>query len=245
MHIIEKTFARFEIFVEICADILFPKKAGVRRLEMMSAGEILVSVAKAEPVKKAEFTALFRYHDPLVKKIVWEIKYRGNKNLANTIGQLLCEKILHTIAHERLFDNELSHPNENTLIVPIPISPRRLKHRGFSQTELIAKAVMENIPEDLRSSFLYCPDILVKIKETPSQASLGSRNARLSNLSGAFGFADASPGADRYEGASDIIRGKNIILIDDVITTGTTMKEASGVLMDAGAKSVTGFGIAH
>jgi ComF family protein len=243
MNTTEKTVRRLGVFLELCADILFPKKAAVRRLEMMSASEILASVAKAGSVEKTEFIALFRYHDPLAKKIVWEIKYRGNVALANTVGQILCEKILHAAVERCLFGDQLFGPHKKVLIVPIPISAQRLKHRGFSQTELISTAVIENIPKDLRESFLYCPNILVKIKETPSQASLGSRADRLSNLSGAFGFANTSTGAG--SNAADLIRGKNIILIDDVITTGTTMKETSGVLLDAGAKSVTGFGIAH
>lgn len=237
MNIAEKTLYQLEIAFEIFIDILFPKKTAVRRLEMMNSSDILAKAAKASSIGNSNFGALFSYHDAFAKKIVWEIKYRGNTKLANIIGKLLCEKILHKIAEGCFFGDQLFGPHEKILVIPIPISARRLKHRGFSQTELIAKAMLEHIPEDLRESFLYRPDILEKIKETPPQASLGSRASRLSNLFGAFALKNAEIAAT--------IHGKNIILIDDVITTGATMKEVAGTLLDAGAKSITGFAIAH
>lgn len=230
MNIIDKFF-----------DILFPKKPAVERLEKMTPDKILdavssaVSSAGAIKIQSGQgrFFALFQYRHPIARQIVWEIKYRGNSKLASTVGQLLSEKILRSLG-QSLGSLNL---DENFLIIPIPISKKRLKQRGYSQTELIAKNVMENFPREMRNRFLYCPSVLVKIKETPSQTSLGNRGQRLSNLSGAFALKDAP--------AEEVVRGKNIILIDDVITTGATLEEACGVLLDNGAKSVIGFGIAH
>lgn len=226
-------------------DIFFPQKSSVKRIETMGAEEIKATITTAEKVQNV--VALFKYRHPLARQIVWEIKYRGNEKIAGIIGKILCEKILSAVFEECLFRDKFFGPHKDILIMPIPISAKRLKQRGHSQTELIAKAVMKNIPEDLRESFSYCPDILVKIKETPSQTSLGSRSARLSNLSGAFGIKDSQSkdfGSKDYQPA-EIVRGKNIILIDDVVTTGATIEEAAGTLLDAGAKSVRGFAIAH
>lgn len=216
--------------LRLATDILFPEKGSVIKLEKMSAREVEERISKADLVKNHEkdFFALFRYHDPLAKQMVWEIKYRGNSKIADLAGYLIGKKLI-----EKLFQDTQMWNRSEVIIIPIPISKKRLKQRGYSQTELLAKAVVKNLPEN----FSYQPDILIKTKDTPSQTSLGNRSQRLSNLSGAFSLKDSA--------AEETIRGKNIVLIDDVITTGATLEEVCGVLLDAGAKSVTAFAIAH
>jgi predicted amidophosphoribosyltransferase len=75
--------------------------------------------------------------------------------------------------------------------------------------------------------------VLSKIRETPHQAKLKNKTDRLKNLKGSF------------KANAGLVKGRNIILIDDVITTGTTMREAAKTLREAGAKKVIGFAIAH
>ncbi len=114
-----------------------------------------------------------------------------------------------------------------TFIVPIPLSKKRLKERGFNQSEEIAKEL---------SKFLEIPmasNVLLKIKETLPQVEL-SKNGREENIKGVFVVRIKDP-----------IKEKNILLVDDVLTTGSTLAEAARCLKDAGAKHVWGITVAR
>lgn len=106
------------------------------------------------------------------------------------------------------------------LIVPIPISPKKKKERGYNQTELIAKELrfLLNVP--------YA-NVMTKVKDTKEQKTLG-RAERAENLTGAFGISEKAPD----------IKGKRLLVIDDVCTTGSTLTEAANVLRSGGAGKV-------
>jgi ComF family protein len=106
------------------------------------------------------------------------------------------------------------------LVVPVPLQIRRLRERGFNQAVLLAKGVgrLGDMPVD--------PFVLVRTRWTEPQTSL-SRKERKKNLKGAF--AVRKP---------ENVRGKKVLLVDDVYTTGSTVNECSRVLLRAGAHSV-------
>ncbi|MCX7792789.1 MAG: ComF family protein [Thermodesulfovibrionales bacterium] len=112
---------------------------------------------------------------------------------------------------------ELSLP-ESDLIVPVPPDSQRLKTRGFNHTSLIAKEISRRLSLPLEINGL------IKIKSTPQQIGL-KREERLKNLRRAFR-------------ALKNFSGKRILLIDDVITTGTTASECARALLKAGAQEV-------
>ncbi|NSW83223.1 MAG: ComF family protein [Syntrophothermus sp.] len=107
------------------------------------------------------------------------------------------------------------------LVIPVPISQPNLMKRGFNQSEVLAR----NVAKALGLKML--PDVLVRVRETPSQREL-TKEERQQNLKGAFDVRDCEK-----------IRGKNILLVDDVYTTGSTAKECATVLLDAGANRVS------
>ncbi len=107
------------------------------------------------------------------------------------------------------------------VLVPIPIHPTRKRERGFSQTELIAKKL-----SSLTGINCDCEN-LIRIKHTKSQATL-TRKERKSNLKDAFKLIEPS----RF-------RNQNVLLIDDVMTTGITMNEAAKILKKHGARVYT------
>jgi len=111
---------------------------------------------------------------------------------------------------------------EEFLIVPVPLHPKRLKSRGFNQAEILAKYIDSNIF-----------DILIRKIYQPPQAKL-HREGRLNNLKGAFCVSEKAE-----------IRGKRILLVDDVATTGSTISECSKVLKAAGATYVCGLVLAR
>ena len=108
---------------------------------------------------------------------------------------------------------------KNTVIVPVPLHKNRLNLRGFNQSELLARYLSKRM--DLPGG-----DVLTRRLNTMNQVGL-RREKRLSNLDGAFDCSD-----------KEYILGKNIILVDDVVTTGATLNECAKVLKQSGAKRI-------
>jgi ComF family protein len=169
--------------------------------------------------------ALFQYNNKLSRKAIWAIKYDKNQKIIKKFSNLLYELILENVSEEMTFSTF-----DNPLLVPIPMHKNNLKERGYNQSELIVKEI-HNI--DLDKNFYISLNALQKIKETPHQSKLKNKSERLKNLKNCFS-------ADEK-----LVKNRNIILIDDVITTGTTMREASKTLHLAGAKKIIGFSLTH
>ena len=167
---------------------------------------------------------LFAYRDRRVTAIIWELKYRENILPLEHIGRLLYEEIVSLMSDVILFDSDAEF-----LLIPIPISAERRSERGYNQSELIAKAILEN---DLEHRLLYTAQWFAKVKDTPSQSHSQSREERMQNLIHCF---EADPR----------VEGKYIILIDDVVTTGSTLSEARDTLLSSSAHDVFAFTIAH
>jgi ComF family protein len=108
------------------------------------------------------------------------------------------------------------------LFVPVPLHARKLRQRGFNQSELIARAALKANPV----VGVLNTKCLVRQRETIPQAGL-TRHQRRENIRGAFAIRDTAA-----------VRGRDILLVDDVFTTGTTISECARVLRRAGAASV-------
>ena len=108
-------------------------------------------------------------------------------------------------------------------LVPIPLATRRLRQRGYNQSEVLARALAREwrIP--------VIPDVLVRTRETPTQTAL-TPETRLANVAGAF-----SPRRGR-----GVSLGRMLVLVDDVFTTGATLAEAARALESAGATRIHG-----
>lgn len=112
------------------------------------------------------------------------------------------------------------------LVVPVPLSKERLYQRGYNQVSYIAR------PLALASSTQYAPAALSRVRDTPSQVGLSAEQRR-ANVANAF---QADP---------KIVRGKNILIMDDVTTTGATIGSCAQALLFAGAERVYGFTLAR
>jgi len=145
-----------------------------------------------------------------LKECLHRFKYRGRRELAGPLGELLASKIMLAPWHTRLNG-----------VVPIPLHTKRLKERGYNQSLLLAQRI---------SSLLALPllDILVRIRETPPQAGLSGYERRF-NVKGAFGLNN---NAAQYQGLV-------LLLVDDVFTTGATLEEAASLLSLAGIAAET------
>ncbi len=205
--------------------VLFPKEEKVSFLENISPQELYERIPFAEELPDQKFKALFQYRNTITKNAIWEIKYRGNNLITKTFSLLLYEFILENMIDVVIFSN-FTHP----LLVSIPQSKMSKNEKGFNQSELITEMIYGL---DNGKNFDLCIHGIKKIRETKHQSKIKNRTERLKNLHESFN-ADPSK-----------IMGRNIILIDDVITTGATMYEAEKALYEAGAKKVIGFAIAH
>jgi len=158
-----------------------------------------------------KIVTVFDYKQPLLKKAIKSFKYSPyDINILKRLSPL----VIKCLKQSPL---ALNYLNKNKFIlVPIPLSRQKLAKRGFNQANLIAQelATMFNWP--LKKS-------LKKVKNTPSQTNLGREQRKL-NVQNVF----------KTQGKIE----SNIILIDDILTTGATLEQAAKVLYQAGAKKI-------
>lgn len=210
---------------DVGRDFLFPKSEKVLELENLSTEELFDTLPKAEPCENKDSLAIFDYDHPVTKELIWELKYGGNRRIAEKLGKALYEFILQELGKR--------HPDrkrQEVLLIPIPISGRKRLERGWNQSELLAKAILKNDTENL---FRYVPGQLVKIAHTESQTKTTSRRERLENLDKSM-RATCSRSKDAL-----------IVVIDDVTTTGATFNEARRAIKAVGDGKVLCFAVAH
>ncbi len=212
------------LHMEKVLDIIAPKRRDFAVVSKIDE-ETLSDIGRASEVEGADWIhPLFPYRDNRIRAIIWELKYKENTLPLEIIGRRLYEEIIALASDIALFNTDAEF-----LLIPIPISPLRRSERGYNQSEYIAKAVLQN---DLGHTLLYAPQWFSKIKDTQSQSHSQSRAERMENLTGCFA-------------ADPRVENKYVILIDDVATTGSTIREAKLALKQAGAKEVIAFTIAH
>jgi len=151
------------------------------------------------------------YGDPILQKIIQSFKYQGIKGLAPVLGEFLI-KYLNSLNPQ--------YSILNSIIIPIPLHKSRERQRGFNQAKLMAEFVAGHFNLSLVES-------LERIKKTEPQAKMKSKEERLKNISGCFKVVNP-----------DSVKEKNVVLIDDVFTTGDTINEAVKILKENGAKKI-------
>lgn len=177
---------------------------------------------------------LFDYRHLPVKNAVHLLKYKSKRGVAKIFAEALYGKILEELAELQAMENF-----NDAILIPIPLSRKRRRERGFNQAELICQELVRlNKSTDI-SHGVYLQleeNILWKPRDTEHQARITDRSKRLKNIIGSFTI---NPKEMKK------VKGRNIILIDDVTTTGATLSEAKKVLKQAGAKKIIAFAVAH
>lgn len=164
-------------------------------------------------------TSVFRY-DHAIRKALKLLKYRRVTDLTDHLVELLS----HTVGLNKVeYQPFLQYLKLKPTIVPIPLYKSRKRERWFNQSELIGKSLAK------KWNLSFEPSILIKIKQTRPQAGL-QRDERLKNIKGAFEINSSFK--------LHVTSYKNVILIDDVWTTGATMRECVNVLTRGGVKNV-------
>jgi ComF family protein len=150
-------------------------------------------------------------YDGELRELIHLLKYDQVTPAANVLGGMLAEAIAKLEIHGPV------------LMIPVPLHSSKRRQRRFNQAELLARAALKRSPI---SGVVLVTNLLVRTRATVSQIGL-TRPQRAENIRGAF----------RVE-HRERIAGRNVLLIDDVLTTGTTASECARVLLKAGAEKV-------
>lgn len=189
-------------------------------------------IAGAEPSTEPNdlnvFSA-FAFHDPVIKKSIQKLKYYHKKITVDSLTVALHDRVLEIIAEKRVLWGLAG--GEKIILIPVPLSPKRLLQRGYNQAQLLAEAFARL---DAGMSFIVRNDVLYKTKETGSQVSVKDRGKRLRNIVGAYSVKNP-----------ELVLDKCVILFDDVTTTGATLAECRKVLLKAHAREVFAITLAH
>lgn len=157
------------------------------------------------------------FNNMIIKEAIHRFKYGYVKDLAQPLALLI-------LSHLQATNAEL---DKSFVIIPVPLSDKKKRRRGFNQSEEIGKIISGATGIPLPS------DTLIKIRETLPQMELG-REKRMENIKGCFAIKN-----------EENIKGKTILLLDDVYTTGSTMEECAKTLKLSGAKEIWGLTVAR
>ena len=148
-------------------------------------------------------------YDSSCRTIVHALKYHGMPSLGFVLGRLMAMKTLK--------DRNIS---ENTFLIPVPLHPVKLKERGYNQSEYLARGFASFSPYEVRTNLLR------RTRKTETQTALDHKE-RAENVRNAFVYS-----------GKKTLSGYGVILIDDVMTTGSTMAACVQALKDGGAGNI-------
>jgi ComF family protein len=219
----------FRDFWSIFLDILFPplcvhcrQYLGAKRKSEILCGGCFNDVRLFQTIFRTDwggrFLALGPYEDGALKDVIRHLKYQGAIGAIDPIRKWLAEYLTHVNAGGWI--------NRETLIVPIPLHPARLRQRGFNQAELIANLISETLDLKVEAKALK------RVRDTQPQATIGNKKKRADNVVDCFA---ANP-----EKSTD----KPVLLVDDVYTSGATIRAAATALRKAGVREINVFVLA-
>ncbi len=166
--------------------------------------------------------AVSSYQNPITQNLIHSLKYQSMKTAINPIKHLIA-----------LYLKTIDFNFENFIIIPIPLHKKKQRKRGFNQAFLIAQALQEILIKEKNQKLTLENEVIKKIKNTPSQTKIENYKERERNVANCFSIENP-----------EIIKNKNIILVDDVITSGATINEAVKLMKKFGAKKIIAFVLA-
>lgn len=198
-------------FIQRCWEYAFPERSD-HKLVRSAATEDLLRLAC--PTDFGAFVALLDFKEPLVRAVVHEAKFKGNEKAWAMLAVVL--------------ESYLKHLPGDTIVVPIPLSAKRARKRGYDQVYEVAKRAMRTLPHlKLDTHMIH------RRRDTVPQTSL-SRSDRLKNIQGAFTISH-----------NERIPDERLVLLDDVVTTGATLNAARAELAQHRPASIMLVALAH
>jgi ComF family protein len=194
----------------VCSERLFSAYAVAD-----AAGDFRCGLCRRVEPMFARATAFGSYESGL-RELIHLLKYGGVRPAANVLGRMLAHAITTL---------EFSFPSDTVAVIPVPLHRGKRRQLGFNQAELIAQDALRLKNVD-STRLRLCSGVLAKKRETISQIGLTSHQRR-ENLRGAFRVAQP-----------EAVKGCQVLVVDDVYTTGATVSECARVLRRAGATKV-------
>jgi predicted amidophosphoribosyltransferase len=146
------------------------------------------------------------------------MKHGGRRELGKRLARLLAPALADLVVRTDLGPDDV--------VVPVPLHPAKLRARGFNQASELARAALAILRRSRRAAPRYERALLLRTRPTRELGHAGPA-ARLVEVAGAFAVRDAAR-----------VRGRRVIVVDDVFTTGATFSECAGALRAAGARDV-------
>jgi len=181
---------------------------GIAGPRLASASQLCTPCQESRPVFSK--AVAFGAYDQELRGLIHLLKYDSVIPAASVLGKMLTEAI-----------GKLSLDSPSFVVIPIPLHASKRRHRGFNQAESLARAALKKAP-----GAELLTDVLERHRATASQIGL-TRSQRAENIRGAFLVAHPTK-----------VAGRDVLLIDDVMTTGITASECARVLRKAGAREV-------
>lgn len=209
-------------FLSSVLDFLFPPKCMFCRKVLPVGQRGCCSICEQKliqdlpPRRGVNFTTCYApmIYEGTVRDALIRFKFRDRPGYATELGKILADCIRENLS------------GQYDIITWVPVSEKRLKQRGYDQAMLLAMAAALALDD-------VAVETLKKRKDTPAQSSLDSADQRRTNVIDAYEIVDP-----------ELVAGQRILLIDDIITTGATLEEASRTLKRAGAASVVAAAVA-
>ncbi len=159
-------------------------------------------------------------YEGLAQRLIKRLKYNEDKIIARDMGAMMFDTFESIVLKQRLVEC-----HESIIVTPVPLHKTKTRHRGYNQAALLALYFLKRSKIKMRSRY---EELLERTKETSPMFGL-SRIERYQNVNMAFACRRFSP---------HYLSGKTIILVDDVFTSGATLKECARTLIDCGAESI-------
>jgi competence protein ComFC len=195
---------------QILLDFIFPPNEMELKIRNISIADFYKETKPANTPPFDFIHSLYSYKHPIITELVWQIKYKKNKKAVEIASYYLYEYLLKTY-------------KSGAILIPIPISKKRRKERGYNQCEILIDQI---IKIDKEKIFNKNYNILKRLIHKDRQT-LKKRNERIQESKGIFSIE-----------IDNEIKDKIIVIIDDVVTTGSTAKQAYDLFIESGYKNV-------
>ncbi len=198
-------------------DFVFPPRETERIVRSIQPETL---AALVNPVtNEGGVTALLPYREPVVHALIIETKYHGNTTASELLASVLSDYLLERMSEETELEQR------NIALVPLPLSGKRKRERGYNQVEQVLRKTAKQLGARMETN------LLTRTRDTTPQTRL-TREKRQENIASAF--RSGTPDSTYL-----------YIVVDDVLTTGSTLREAVRTLTGAGADRVIAVALAH
>lgn len=202
-------------FAHMFVDMLLPPERETLLVRQLPA-EALSARVRTGGETNADL-AVLPYKDLVVRDVVHALKFQGARHGATLLAHALAPHLAESLAECRMFGTF-----DEPLVVLVPLSKQRRRERGYDQTLLLAQVLVQ-----LFEPPLHVCMTLQRQRDTKPQSHLKDAKERKENVTNAFVVREPLS-----------VKGKDVVLLDDVVTTGATLSSARATLRKAGARNV-------